>query len=258
VRLGIDAAALGLDPAKMSLYAPLIRGFQPEAQFKVGEDIPVMPGRGWLFLVDEEPRKPAPPVDLEAGMKVLIEERFSGDRLSGDWRFEFSKAPGTRLTLAEGGLVIYAPANAAAFAEYRLPPGAALVSCSLDPRSDQGASWGPGMALAWPDGKTLRVNVRSEGRFGVDDGRRQLLEGFTEPGTQCRLVVELKDKEFIVQASQDGKFWQELARFPRSEFAGDPTSVRLGKMSPGGKNEDFATPGPDGACAIRHLRVMGR
>ena len=56
VRLQIDSAALGIDPTKMNLYAPLIERFQPEAHFKPGEGIPVSPGRGWLLLADQQPR----------------------------------------------------------------------------------------------------------------------------------------------------------------------------------------------------------
>jgi hypothetical protein len=57
VRLQIDGAAMGFDPAKMNLYAPPIRGFQAEAQFKPGDGIPVPPGKGWLLLADQRPRK---------------------------------------------------------------------------------------------------------------------------------------------------------------------------------------------------------
>ncbi len=53
VRLAINCAALGLDPNKASLYAPSIRSFQPEAIFKLGDNIPAKPGKGWLLLLDE-------------------------------------------------------------------------------------------------------------------------------------------------------------------------------------------------------------
>jgi hypothetical protein len=53
VRLQIDAAAMGIDPAKLNLYAPPIQGFQSAAQFKPGEDIPVQPGKGWLFFANQ-------------------------------------------------------------------------------------------------------------------------------------------------------------------------------------------------------------
>jgi hypothetical protein len=49
VRLQIDWQALGIDPARATLRAPAIDGFQPAREFKVGEPIPVSRGKGWLL-----------------------------------------------------------------------------------------------------------------------------------------------------------------------------------------------------------------
>jgi hypothetical protein len=57
VHLQIDGAAMGFDPSKMNLYAPAIQGFQPETQFKPGEEIPVQPGKGWLLLTGPQRRQ---------------------------------------------------------------------------------------------------------------------------------------------------------------------------------------------------------
>jgi hypothetical protein len=256
-RLEINYAALGLDPSKTGLYAPPIRGFQPEAKFKPGEDLPVAPGRGWLLLVDEEKHKLSAPSDFSLGRRVLFEERFAGNQLARDWTLAMSKQAGAAISVTTNGLAINAAANAAAFAERVLPPGVALVRCDVAAQTDQGASWGPGMALVWPNGKTLRVNLRAEGRFGVDDGTRQFLEGFSKPGTACQLSIVLEEKEVAVFVRQDSESCQELARLPRSEFGVEPLAVRLGKMSPGGKNEDFSSLGPQGQCRIEHLQVFG-
>lgn len=51
-RLMIDWKALGLSPSKVTLHAPAIAGFQPEAVFKPGDAIPVQPGKGWLIVVE--------------------------------------------------------------------------------------------------------------------------------------------------------------------------------------------------------------
>jgi hypothetical protein len=51
LRLSIDWKALGLDPARATITAPVIEHFQPAATFKVGEPIPVAPGKGWLLVV---------------------------------------------------------------------------------------------------------------------------------------------------------------------------------------------------------------
>lgn len=101
-------------------------------------------------------------------------------------------------------------------------------------------------------------SVAAEGRFGVDDGRRQILDGVNLPNTWTQVAIQLDDKEVVVQAAQEQQAWQELARFPRSEFPGDAASARLGKMSPGSKNEDFSTLGPAGACALKDFRVLGK
>jgi hypothetical protein len=195
---------------------------------------------------------------LGAGKKLLWEEAFGGQNLPLGWKTARSAKAGSSLGLAGGELVIAAPANAAAFVEHPLPAGTALITCWVDPRTDHGATWGPGLALRWADDRTLRVNVRSEGRFGVDAGKQQLLEGVTEPGRPCRLAITLEEQEVVAYAAQDTGPWQELARFPRHEFPGDPAAVRLGKMSPSAKNEDFSTLGPDGICAFRKLQALGQ
>ena len=49
-----------------------------------------------------------------------------------------------------------------------------------------------------------------------------------EPGVY--VAVRLNAGEVIALASTNGRAWTELASFPRSEFAGEPKLVRLGKM----------------------------
>jgi hypothetical protein len=51
LRLAIDWKALGLDPRTATISAPAIEKFQPAATFKVGEPIPMAPGKGWLLVV---------------------------------------------------------------------------------------------------------------------------------------------------------------------------------------------------------------
>jgi len=52
VKLLIDWMALGLKPRDGKLVAPAVDGFQPAAQFKPGDAIPVEPGKGWLLILD--------------------------------------------------------------------------------------------------------------------------------------------------------------------------------------------------------------
>ena len=69
---------------------------------------------------------------------------------------------------------------------------------------------------------------------------------------------EWRMDERAFAAAIEGGEWQELARFPRAEFPGDPAALRIGKMSPGSRDEDFdGETGPAGECRIGELRVLG-
>ncbi|QNK01884.1 glycoside hydrolase domain-containing protein [Dyella telluris] len=52
VTLVVDWKALGLSPARATLTAQAVNGFQPQASFKAGDAIPVEPGKGWLIVVE--------------------------------------------------------------------------------------------------------------------------------------------------------------------------------------------------------------
>ncbi|WP_426699910.1 glycoside hydrolase domain-containing protein [Rhodanobacter sp. Col0626] len=52
VKLQIDWKALGLKSASVTLKAMPVEGFQPAAEFRPGDAIPVEPGKGWLLLLE--------------------------------------------------------------------------------------------------------------------------------------------------------------------------------------------------------------
>ncbi len=53
IRLTIDWKALGLDPSKAMLRAPVISGFQEAAEFRPGDAIRIEPGKGRLLVLGE-------------------------------------------------------------------------------------------------------------------------------------------------------------------------------------------------------------
>jgi hypothetical protein len=52
VKLAVDWNALRLDPARARLRAPAIDGFQSAASFRPGDTLPVLPGKGWLLILE--------------------------------------------------------------------------------------------------------------------------------------------------------------------------------------------------------------
>ena len=102
-KLAIDFKALGLDPAKTTLYAPPIAGVQTRATFKPSDALKVDPGRGWLLILEE--RSPKPPAAFVPfpDRKLLAHDRFQGKTLAKDWTKRQSKQLRTELRRAAAG-----------------------------------------------------------------------------------------------------------------------------------------------------------
>lgn len=258
-RLNIDYGAVGLAKETAHLYAPPINAFQPEALFDPDDEIPFPPKRGWLFVVDDAPH-PVPTGDATdplAGRQVLLVDSLGAGRLDAAYIRRLSARPGTGIAVNKGALRVHAAANSIAFVERPLPSPTGAVVCTVNQESDGGATWGPGVALVWSGGRALRLNVRSEGRFGVYGYKKEILAGFASPGEDYDLALVLTDESIRALVGSRG-VWQTIAEIPRAAFPGDPVAVRLGKMGIPTSDRDFHLPGPSGECSLRNLRVLGR
>jgi hypothetical protein len=54
VRLRVNLRAAGLNSDNVKITAPDIPGFQSAREFRLGDSIPVDPGKGWLLLVEQQ------------------------------------------------------------------------------------------------------------------------------------------------------------------------------------------------------------
>jgi len=71
---------------------------------------------------------------------------------------DFSLAKGPSIPSA---FELHVKAHEASTNEFRFPSGTTFVSCRVDKGTDQGMSWGPGLAFVWQDGKKfLLLGVR--------------------------------------------------------------------------------------------------
>jgi len=258
VRLTFDWKALGLDPAKASLYAPPVESFQPEAVWKPSDAIPVPPLKGWLLYVDETPQAARKLQDPMAGRRLLFEATFKSNALGKPWKPRVSKRPGTKLSVTDGVVRIAATAHSCAFIERALPDGVTAVEARIHTGTDRGESWGPGLLLAWSD-RTVRINIRAtERRYGIDTGVEQwLFGGSPAQNASCRLRILLDKDEVRLQAMRDDWIWETVRTFPRADYPGNPTVLRVGKMDGGGKGQDYVAPGGPGECGVEAVRVYG-
>lgn len=155
-------------------------------------------------------------------------------------------------------LRICGPANCHAFVEWPLAQAAicgleAEVLCGFDP----GNAWGVGIALRWPAGAVLRVNVRADHRYGVDDGRRTTLAGATPSRGWTALRLRLMPQEVLAEGAAQPGLWAVLAAIPREFYPGDPCAACLGKMSRWCTARDFHDPGAQAYTAIRNPAAFG-
>ncbi len=195
--------------------------------------------------------------DAPAG-RVLLQETFAGPLAAG-WRVHLSKQPGTAVAAADGSLTVAAAANVSAFAERKLPAGTTAVECALTPGGDKGETWGAGLALFWPGGQALRVNLRGPaGRFGVDStAAAQSITGSFAADSDVTLRIRVAADKVTAEARCGEDAWQTLATFPRGKFPGNPEKVRVGKMHGVEGDDDHSDPGAAGSTAFRRVRAWG-
>jgi hypothetical protein len=257
VMINGDWNDLGLNPGKVMLYGPAVEGHQEEIAVRPGDPIPVSPGRGWLLIADETPRELKPPMaaDPLKGKTAVFEDSFASG-ISNDWGKVVSKLPTVGIESSAEGLAIAAPANVFAFVERPWVSGATVGAAHIDPMKDAGQSWGVGLAVAWENGRFVQINCRTDGRWGVRTHAAESLPDGCARGTSAIVAAVLSAKSvFLLAGSGAGEDWDVVAEFPRSEFPGDPASIRVGKLGAAYPPADFSDPGAEGACRVNWVRL---
>ena len=188
----------------------------------------------------------------ELGRDVLLADGFK--QLDKAWTVHASKTHPRSSFINEGKVgEIYTPANTAVFVEHKLPAGARIVEATIDVGTDRSASWGPGIALIWPE-RTIKFNLRPGGNsydsaamFGVWDGQREnpkaggrLKLDISKPWT-LRLRVE--DDAVYCEAKPTVGDWRTYETIKLDMPLGNPLAVRVGKLDVSGGGKDHGTPG---------------
>ncbi len=192
----------------------------------------------------------------EAQRTLLLEERF--ERATPAWSQHASPGHERNSVVNEGKFgELYAAANHFAYLERELPKRTEALQCRIDPGTDGSASWGPGMALLWPDGRSLKLFLRhGQKQFGVNlDGREQVFGGAGQ-GQAWWLRADFLVDRIVCRVSADGSRWRELTVIEDGP-EGPPQLLRLGKTDRAGGATDYREAGPLGRARLEALQVHG-
>ena len=175
--------------------------------------------------------------------------------LPNGWQAYFSLNSAGAIAAADGALKITAIGNSCAYIERPLPDNVAAVQCKIRCSGGAGMSWGPGLMLLTPGGR-YRINVREEGRLGVDRaGGQMLVEGYPAD-TWYWLRIRLIGGFVFAEASRDGAKWQRLAS-ENVTLAG-PMRLIVGKIADVGTNTEYPALGGPGVSGVAEVKVFTR
>ncbi len=144
---------------------------------------------------------------------------------------------------------IYTLANTAVYAQRSLPEQTRLVEVTIDAGTDNSSSWGPGIALVWPN-RVVKFNLRPSGNatrqsatFGIWDGTHEnpavggrVKIDLSKPWTLRMLLV---DNKVYCQGKPEHGQWKNYTTIALDPKMGPPQAVRIGKMSRTGRGDDF-------------------
>ena len=224
--------------------------------------------------VEWPPKGVAVRFDFEPGLSVVRDIMLHTDyargllfsdafeELKSDWTVHASH--GDASSAQNEGKVgeIQTPANHAVYLEMPAPEGLGRIEAEISPGTDVSASWGPGIAAVFADGRVIKFNLRpgKEG-FGVWDGQTERVsEGGWSMDRPYRLRIYLEADRVVCAAkaygpSDRGGIWKEIFELPAAGAA--PTHVRVGKMDKAGGASGFADAGPVGRCKIHAVTLRG-
>ncbi|MEO1525584.1 MAG: hypothetical protein AAFX06_09110 [Planctomycetota bacterium] len=158
------------------------------------------------------------------------------------------------------------------FAERTVPPETEAIEVVIDPGTDLGVSWGPGLALVF-ENRVLRVSLRSgdrgdHGHFELrDNGAEKLAtipawsskDGGLDVSTPYRIHAERVGNRIVWSVAQDATKTDLRVLFEtRVRKDARLQHIRVGKMDRSGAgSDDLQYPGEPGRCRIVKVGVYG-
>ncbi len=240
--LTIDFKALGLNASKVRAYLPEITEFQEGRSLDLSSTVAIPKGRGCLIVLSEEP---APQTEQKDSSPVAQAVSLDQASLGKGWTTKKPADGDGKIEVADGALAVSGSLNTYAYVERDIPAGVTGVQCQIRvPHLKVNRNWhdrhdglnSPGVAIAFANGKSVRVSFASLGVVTIEEG---MLDHMYKPVLQLRdrpadawswVRITWTDEAIIVACSADGKRWEAVREIPRGLFTGEVKSIRLGKL----------------------------
>ncbi|MBN2375833.1 MAG: hypothetical protein JXD22_05515 [Sedimentisphaerales bacterium] len=202
------------------------------------------------------------------GREILIEDNFTS--LDEKWQIHKSNSNERCSFINEGKPgEIMTPANTCVFAERSLPAETSLVEAEILFGTDKSASWGPGIALVWPN-RTIKFNVGTGGfnverkaAFNVFDGSNEHYDirdngKAIDTSVPWTLRMRIEADTLYCEAKPKAGSWKTYKTVKLDTTDGAPKAIRIGKMGKRGDNEDFGEPGEMVRLKIERFAAYSR
>lgn len=174
--------------------------------------------------------------------------------LADGWRVHFGPNRESTISIGKEGIAITARENTSAYLERAIPADTVAMSCRARCLEQGGASWGPGLVLQSGD-NWWRINVRSDGRIGVDRAAGQLVFGGHKQGKWHWIRLRLAGEFLLYEVSSDGVLWRSLQMDRVGPLAGDKRML-IGKVANNGGCTDYKQLGGLGKSNITAVQVF--
>ena len=227
----------------------------------------VWPPKGVSVCFDYVPSNLSAPGDLTEGRDILLEEPFL--TINPDWK-QFASKRHERISFQNEGKFgeIYALSDVYCFAEHALPKGVGLAEMTFTASEECGVSWGPGLALLFANGRSVRVAARVGDKHvwahfeGIGESGSQELKkvpeyadakGALDLSKSYTLRVRKDQNLYLWDVSNDGKAYKPLYSMPIPADWGDPVSIRVGKF---GRGDDAKNDSPHLTEAFGRTKIQ--
>lgn len=216
------------------------------------------PGKELVFsykLSDDAISRIAEQALTDNGRTPLFHDGF--EKKNPIWSGTESKAHPRSSFVNEGKFgEIMALANTAVFADVKADAEARVFVAKINPGTDKGVSWGPGLGLVF-DKRIVKVNLRcANSEIGFYDGDQEVLASGIKPSTPVWLRLEMGSSKIKAAYSYDGAEWTYFASTPCADDE-KPLLVRVGKMDWRGGSSDHDDKGELGRCMIDQVTMLG-